>query len=54
MEVLEAALTSPTRKKVEEKYDEGYDAEDDELYMVWAVTSQNVNSHNTNSLNTNS
>ena len=36
MEVMEAALTSPTRKKFEERYDEGYDVEDDELYMVWA------------------
>ena len=36
MEVMEAALTSPTRKKFEEQYDEGYDVKDDELYMVWA------------------
>ena len=36
MEALEAALTSPTKRKFEGRYDEGCDVEDDELYTVWA------------------
>jgi len=32
MEVMEADLTSPTRRKFEGRYEEGYDVENDELY----------------------
>ena len=32
---MEAALTSPTKRKFEERCEEGYDMKDDELYMVW-------------------
>ena len=36
MEAMEAALSSPTKRKFEEKYHEGCDVQDDELYTVWA------------------